>query len=1094
MPITLRLKSPLFTSWTEQYVHLTLPGVAPGDPMAMRLDGARAEFQYTGEAVPDGARIVARLGFDIGQERVLEFTPAARTAARLAPRAVPLDRSARIGAPRCRLAIACPAVMSGGVRGPFASIAGRPMGSLIRCAGPFQGADLRCTNEGPLFTDYVLCYRFDEGRRYTLGLRCYAHESIVEVTEQFSLGMDAAWEWTLNPRGAFDSVLSHSGPEFEGEGQPVVTPVGQAGPADVLCRLQMPVLSEYFIPRHRGWFAFFDSRREERGMLGMLGLYGARWEEPAANVVEVRGAGGRVAWRAPLAGGRRYWLLYAGPVEKAHTPERRLVFHRLHAEFNALRLDEHLDLTGDGVFDASCWKEDGFFVGQDFHEQARRRYEAFPCLPRMTAQPHPWMVMKGQMHQAILDCLIRPTPEHRRAICDHLLRRFELWVRQFQGWRRGSADYEKNTIGFARHLRGMLMGYELLRKDGGLTPEQIGRLNAYFVFAARRIMDEGRWPFSRTWRHPDHPESTRDFYTYGGEHRPDRLVWTNCLPNFQSDPMCALAHLSALFKDHPAARTWQRLATDEFERQLSAYCGKSGAWEESINYALYTFSYFVITFRALKHRWGVDYFNDERVRRFAGWLCRYLGPRDRRFDAPTWPGVGNAVLPQPMGEALISYAGELSPDDPLRSDCIAVFQLLADYLVLSEHNGTALAAMAPLPERAYTLRPAGSEVMDEVGVSLRHNHLQPDESYLFQKIGFAKDHYESDETSFNWYAKGTPFCMDYGTYTADVGGGDAHNLVEIPDLDPLRRGYLADHLFTPAVDYTRCEIPVTLKLLWGRVRSFEELDSNAREHDRRTPPYFYIGDRNPVGPKCWKVRLLLFVKPDYVALFDRVYGQVPHRYNLHFTGEDLRREGARIAGRGRFDLDLLCLVQHPAAFDLETGELVPNFNPAGKPDEKLKHRQSYFRLYNRRDGIYRTLVFARERERAVTLEALDGAGMKVVTPEFTDYVFLHDDSVETVTPEVRFRGACGWIRRSRDGGVMACVPDGESMEAFGLRIEGRGPWTYNVEGRGQAVLKGGAPRRVTVGTAKLGRRDEAIPTTIVQHLSTETTALPENGT
>ena len=67
---------------------------------------------------------------------------------------------------------------------------------------------------------------------------------------------------------------------------------------------------------------------------------------------------------------------------------------------------------------------------------------------------------------------------------------------------------------------------------------------------------------------------------------------------------------------------------------------------------------------------------------------------------------------------------------------------------------------------------------------MRHDHLSEKESYLFQKVGFAKDHYEQDETAFNWYAKGTPLCMDYGTYTGDASVGAVHNLVDIPDMAP----------------------------------------------------------------------------------------------------------------------------------------------------------------------------------------------------------------------------------------------------------------------------------------------------------------------
>ncbi|MFZ4778946.1 MAG: hypothetical protein ACOYM3_26570, partial [Terrimicrobiaceae bacterium] len=1003
-----------------------LAGTAPGTLLQLNIDGKLTAFQYTGASSDAGAEILVKLGFAKDEEKKLEFKESGVRSQKseengktdLKRQVILLDTDARIGLPGRELTVTKDA--------PFAGFANFAMNSAIRCDAAFEGASLYQTNDGPLFIDYELQYCFADNRRYTLNFRCYKNDQYIEVCETFSLRMNAELVWTLNPEKQFTHIISRD--SFEGESQPTIEPLGVERSRDVLCRLQMPVLTEYFIPNNRGWFSFCDIRNEEKGMLGILGLYGAKWEEPVANMPELLDKGGTVEWNASLSSGKRYWLMYAGPVEKNYEvisnqssvtsksipkpitdnrsliTDSRFVFHKLHAEFNALRLDEHLDLGGDNAFDASCAAMPGIFSEGDYHAAALKRREQYPCLQTVLTAPDGWLKQNGGMHLASYRYLLEPTSENAQALYGHLITRFERWVRQFQGYRTGENDYMKNVIGFSRYLRGMLLGYEMLRRDGVLTEEQIQKLNAYFAFAARRILDEGRWPHSRTMLHPDHPESSRDFYTYGGEHKPDRLAWTNCLPNFQGDPMCALAHLSAIFKDHPDALFWRRFALEDIDRQLDAYCGKSGAWEESINYALYTFSYLIITFKAVKERWGIDYFNDERVRRFVSWLCRFFGPYDKRFDAYTWPGIGNAVVPQNQAEYLLCYASELKDDDPLKKDCLAIWQLCAEKCRPGEHYPVVMAALAPLGEvisnqlsvisgkeavvsnqrsvirdqveggrpspqpSTLNLQPLSSEVMDEVGVALRDRHTHPDESYLFQKIGFAKDHYEADETAFNWYAKGTPLCMDYGTYTGDVGVGGAHNVVEIPDEDNLRRGYLAKHLFSPLVDYTHCEVPVTLKLLWGKVRTFAEVENKDGKIDRTKTPYFYIGDKNPVGPKTWKVRQLLFVKPDYTVLFDRVYGQVPHRYNLHFTGKDIKRKGQTITAGGRFDLDLLAHVQHPAEFEMETGELIPNFNPPGKPDEKLKHAQHYFRLYNKTDGIYRTLLFAKERNREVRIE------------------------------------------------------------------------------------------------------------------------------
>ncbi len=1076
------LKSPLFTGWTDQYVRLPLDKV---EPLDLKIDGVPSPFQFTG----DGAEILVRLGFSEDQIRTLEFGPAAdgSSATDLSRKDIPLGKTALVGVPGRELRVRASA--------PFFGFADFAMSSRIHCETAFEGAALARINDGPLFTDYELQYRFAENRRYLLKFRCYKQDPYVEVGETFSLRMNAELVWTVNPEKKFTHIISRD--SFEGETQPTVEPLGEEHPRDVLCRLQMPPLSDYFIPNNRGWFAFFDSRDEAAGMLGILGLYGAEWEEPVANMPEIFDRKGTVEWHASLASGRRFWLLYSGPVEKGYrcqvsgasedklkpetrnlkpSSDTRFVFHRLHAEFNALRLDEHFDLSGDGIFDASCASSPGIFAAGDFHAAALERLKVYPCLARNLHDPDQWMKKNGLMHNASLRYLLEPTNENAASLYGFLDSRFEKWVRQFQGYRSGQHDYSKSVIGFSRYLRGMLMAYELLRRDGAMSDGQVRRMNSYFAFAARRILDEGRWPHSRTWKHPDHPESSRDFYAYGGEHRPDRLVWTNCLPNFQSDPLCGLAHISAMFRDHPDAKFWLRFALDDIDRQLDAYCGKSGAWEESINYALYTFSYFIITFKPVKERWGIDYFNDERVRRFAGWLCRFFGPFDKRFNAYTWPAIGNSVLPQNQGEYLLCYASEMAEGDPLREESLAVWEKTAPLCRPSEHYPLVMAAMAPLkmpdarcqvPGKARSnlkpetrnLKPLSSEVMDEVGVAMRHRHTEADESYLFQKIGFAKDHYEADETAFNWYAKGTPFCMEYGTYTSEASVGGAHNVVEIPDEDALRRGYLAAQLLTDAVDYTHCEVPVTLKLLWGKVRSFAEVENKDGKIDRRKTPYFYIGDKNPVGPKAWKVRKMLFIKPDYIVLFDRVYGQVPHRYNLHFTGTDIRREGQRITGKGRFDLDLLAFVQHPAEFDMELGELIPNVH-SGCDQDRRNHSQNYLRIYNTRDGIYRTLVFANERGRDVRLQSIGSSGIKIVTPEYTDYVFMHDDLVDEVAGDIRFKGRVGMMRRRADGSVMALVPDGDLIAAFGTALEGRGPWSFNLDGSGRIVTHGGPPRGI----------------------------------
>ena len=62
-----------------------------------------------------------------------------------------------------------------------------------------------------------------------------------------------------------------------------------------------------------------------------------------------------------------------------------------------------------------------------------------------------------------------------------------------------------------------------------------------------------------------------------------------------------------------------------------------------------------------------------------------------------------------------------------------------------------------------------------------------------------------------------------------------------------------------------------------------------------------------------------------------------------------------------------------------------------------------------------------------------------------------------------FTGRAGWIRREASGTVRACVADGDFIQAFGTRLEGRGPWSYNLEGREEIAIQG-TPRGVKVVT------------------------------
>ena len=88
--------------------------------------------------------------------------------------------------------------------------------------------------------------------------------------------------------------------------------------------------------------------------------------------------------------------------------------------------------------------------------------------------------------------------------------------------------------------------------------------------------------------------------------------------------------------------------------------------------------------------------------------------------------------------------------------------------------------------------------------------------------------------------------------------------------------------------------------------------------------------------------------------------------------------------------------------------------------------------------------------REVSIESCGTAGMKITTPEYTDYVFVSDTRISEQLDDVHFIGKSGWIRRDARGEIRAVMAEGERIEAFGITITGRGPWTYNADGSAQA--------------------------------------------
>lgn len=99
MSHTLTLRSPLFTSWTEQYLKLQLPDVDPGEARSLSINGAPVYFQYTGHSQRGAAEILVKLGFDVDETKELMFDSSDISTTDLEVKDLAMSDSTSIGVP-----------------------------------------------------------------------------------------------------------------------------------------------------------------------------------------------------------------------------------------------------------------------------------------------------------------------------------------------------------------------------------------------------------------------------------------------------------------------------------------------------------------------------------------------------------------------------------------------------------------------------------------------------------------------------------------------------------------------------------------------------------------------------------------------------------------------------------------------------------------------------------------------------------------------------------------------------------------------------------------------------------------------------------
>lgn len=952
-----------------------------------------------------------------------------------------LTGSHRYRAPR--EAAEVPGPIQGYARPGQAWLGGSRWETRLRCTGIVT----EITESGLLWTEARITYTFEHGASYAMTVRLYTDRDYAVIDERMALRFAGRLLLDLSTGWKPDHFYVRSnGSTLSADGHSHSEPIPTA-PNERLREIQMPAIGTYYVSNITGYLGLFMKKRPECCVLAVVGLDGDQWESAIHNRMRIATrAKGEVVMEMPVKAGRRRWALALTESEAA-----LVTAANAQSSLLALRIRQS-DIPLREVLAMQLSAPNGartLLFTDAIVQRARTRLLQLPAfrasldavLGDASSDPAYAYLMTGERHYA------EQTRGQIRAGLRDMLGRLLLG---------GVTDGSATTIALSRSLRAWIGMLDLIRHEPDILDNDEGReIERLFLFFAHLLMSERIWPHRRTALHHDHPESQKPLYSYPGDVLPDKPYWINCLPNFQSDWLIALASIGLAYPAHPQSGAWVEECLRDQDAQLDAFVFPTGGWVESMNYALYTLNYYAQFFLMLKEAGLRDYFADARMLRWLDWHTRMLTPPDPRIGGlQTQAYVGNAILPDGQSATFNWYAQHI-PDRELAGRLVEIWRRAGSppfahpgprffEALLDPDQPT-----SPLPQTGSTLEPG-------FGAILRAEEGTPEETFLTFKVGAIFSHYEGDELSFHWHARGVPLCSEYGVYQPASAGWDAHNLVEVPALDYIRRGYLADAQLDESADYLVGDLP-------GLVRYYEDFpeDFADRASLQLGKKYNYLDHEAPLGPKIWLRRAMLFIKPHYLVLLDDVDGVTPARFNLHCVADRVAEIPGGLNFTGRFGMDLTAFVLQPASYTITTGQHAP---VKGEVD----HSQLFARIIPKGANHFRTVLYPHRAEETVRCRALeDGVGTLVTGPCGLDRVWLTRETVQLAGEGYAFTGSVGWVR----AGAGLHLLHGRLLAAEGLTIAGDGPAHLEYHADGSLHLRTDGPaRRLTITDAATPRR------------------------
>ena len=934
-----------------------------------------------------------------------------------------------------------------GLPGPILAVRGRSGQWLGRGWLELPGGVTRMAPElrasGPVYADYHVEYEGPAGR-YLVDVRVVAGSEVALVSEQYDTaqgafklslyeglhpdtgrwrGHSASPDFAPDYKGFFSNLEGVAPLKYDKDG-------GSFGLAGWMT----------WWPNTGFYWGVFDSKQPQGDYLGLFRARSGAWLNPAWPQVEMSKRPDLVA-SFGLGCGRRTWGLYSSTVAEAVPASGKSAesgLNRAMIKYGEMPLDKYKDW----VLDWPGADQDAYprmFIPPGQIEAVRQRVQTWPeamaRLGSVTAQWSRYLITGDEkLGQSLVDA---------EAGGDYnwmgLQRRLQWDVTE---WLDGEGD-----CGAAMHnlhgqikARGNAGRYDVVASVK-MTPEQRRKLRALEAFEANKIADPDWIPFGT------------------GFHLGN--------PNMPTAAAATLGLCGAALPSHPYAQQWMDRAYRYCRDTVNSFTAPGGAWNECPHYQMDASMTQILELAvALKNTGYADLFREPKLRDTMAYAAEISTPPDARIAARVLPSFGNTPL---ESTSLWGWmAAETRETDPAFAATQQWMWQESGRLLQYSYDELEIDPQGEAKAPRYT-----SRSFPGFGAVLRSGSPDPRETYFCLRGGYWRSHYEqSDYGNFILYAKGAPLCLDFASqYAPTVNRSYMHNRISFNHQVSGDNGSVTAFATGDRADYLRCT--TTTQTLF-------DLPETPEEEQKLYEQRVLLPNSSPpskqIPAATWDRRVVLLKDPDvmapnYLVLRDSFSGNttLPTDWNLWSLASEVKGEGNHAAATAQYgNVVLDAFMLEPAAPQWISGEWAQKFMPGNTAGlwqalhkgVAFEERQKLLRVKQGPGGGYLAVLYPRMAgEAPPQVQALEGAGAKVVTPLGTDLALLLAAAGNVTVEGTTLEGSAATVRRL-NGLLCLALQEGTRLAGEGWEI------AQKTAAGGVSVVAGPTLRITTSGAAR----------------------------